>query len=713
MFGSRAARLALAALTFGVGLAFPTTAGATHGCAPGAPRHYCAPPPPQNLVVEQGTDWRAQTRYTFHWNNPGGHSHPIPAARITMAHPASGYVSPEYRYVDSAGITSLSIDVPSSPGVWHVWIHLEDSSGNHWPNNDAGIDVRFDPTVPGQAEPARANGWIGIAEATSYPQPIRFPREDTRQAVGPSGIKGYMVELQRADRPPCTLLCAQTFVPGETVTHSLSDLPEGRNTLRARAVSGAGVASNAVAEVELPVDLSAPRPSIAGAPPAEQWQRTPVTVSLQGEDQAHLSGMAPAPDGEPVEGGTYLEARVGDGPPRRLRGGSASLEIAEDGEHAVSLRAVDFAGNPSPERQATVRVDRTAPETVVFEEQEPNDPRRIVVAASDRTSGLAAGQVELRRAGTSTWQALATRRDGGRFVAYVDDETLDGTASYELRARVRDVAGNEAIGDRRRSGARAVVNPGTLRGQTVLTTEFRGVDGRRANCKAQKGRKRRKRPAAGATARAKPRAKPRCRATGRAPSVELPLGKTATVTGQVVTRGGRPIAGAAVEVQARLARSGAQFAREGGTATDGGGRFSYTVPAGASRTLRFVYPGTNTLRPSASELGLVVPASSLLRVSRRRVRLGQRVTFSGRLATLGVELPPSGVLVELQARDRGRWRKFATARTDSRGGWSYRFRFERTRGRVTYPLRAVVHRQDAWPFGDGMSRRAKITVRGR
>jgi hypothetical protein len=107
-------------------------------------------------------------------------------------------------------------------------------------------------------------------------------------------------------------------------------------------------------------------------------------------------------------------------------------------------------------RGVAVKVDGTPPETVAFEATDPADPRRVSVIVADRTSGVASGRIELRRAG-GVWKPVATRIEHDRLVAQLDDAALRAGA-YELRALVADVAGNETVGTRRVDGA-----PATLR----------------------------------------------------------------------------------------------------------------------------------------------------------------------------------------------------------------------------------------------------------
>jgi hypothetical protein len=126
--------------------------------------------------------------------------------------------------------------------------------------------------------------------------------------------------------------------------------------------------------------------------------------------------------------------------------------------------------------------------------------------------------------------------------------------------------------------------------------------------------------------------------------------------------------------------------------------------------LRFEYGGTRLTRPAQAELRVLVPARSAIAVNRGFALNGQAVRFRGRLR--GGPVPDGGKLIDLQAFYRGRWRTFATPRTDSRGRWSYEYRFEATRGVVTYRFRARIRREAAYPYELGHSRAVRVTVRG-
>jgi hypothetical protein len=187
----------------------------------------------------------------------------------------------------------------------------------------------------------------------------------------------------------------------------------------------------------------------------------------------------------------------------------------------------------------------------------------------------------------------------------------------------------------------------------------------------------------------------------------IALGGKLSVRG---TLGGVP-AGTTLLLNSQVDRAGApvKFGRTPLT-VDAAGRFSYRVPAGPSRTLRFAQtiPGASTFACSAP-LKVNVKASTSLTASPRAVRPGGRVRFKGRLK--GGYVPEGGKVVELQAHERGRWRTITTLRTDAKGAFSYRYRFSFRAAGTTFPVRVRIRHEGTYPFALGYSKRVKVRVR--
>jgi hypothetical protein len=169
--------------------------------------------------------------------------------------------------------------------------------------------------------------------------------------------------------------------------------------------------------------------------------------------------------------------------------------------------------------------------------------------------------------------------------------------------------------------------------------------------------------------------------------------------------------GALVRVFSRVARAGAPE-KLGRTPIVAGadGRFTYRVPAGPSRGLRFAFrSGTDVLFGCSKVLDVAVKARSTLKASPRTIRSGRSVRFSGKLR--GGYVPTGGKLVELQAHERGRWRSITTLRTNAKGAFRYRYRFSFRAAGTTFPVRVRVRRDDSYPFALGTSKSVRVRVR--
>jgi hypothetical protein len=176
------------------------------------------------------------------------------------------------------------------------------------------------------------------------------------------------------------------------------------------------------------------------------------------------------------------------------------------------------------------------------------------------------------------------------------------------------------------------------------------------------------------------------------------------LSGRLTTAVGQPISGAAIDVRATPAFSGAKTLTMPSQRTDADGRFSLSVPAGASsRTLRFAYRAhLDDARPAAiGALRLVTRAGIALGVSPHTASAGSSIFFRGRLR--GRPIPRGGKQLVLEARSPGSaWIQFKVVRTDPRGRYraSYRFKFP---GPADYRFRVRSEAESDYPFAAGSS----------
>jgi hypothetical protein len=358
------------------------------------------------------------------------------------------------------------------------------------------------------------------------------------------------------------------------------------------------------------------------------------------------------------------------------------MAVPHPGEWTLSVWRRDAAGNEAEDNASvpvTLRYDPEPPQ-LAFEAQLAADPTLVTVGVTDPVSGLADGAIEISAAGSGVWQTLATQKDGSRLVTRIDDAALP-PGGYVLRARARDQAGNEASTDRRVDGQ-----------PMAITLPLRTGVAFRAGFERTIARRGKRRPV-----------------VVLRPAARVGFMERARIVGRLATSDGRAISGAPVQVLSRTGTEPDQLVDT--LTTDADGRFRSVATGTNSRTLRLVYGGSSLTLPTQTALEMRVPAATSVRVSRRRLRNGQAVTFSGRVR--GLPVPAAGKLVEVQVRFSDRWQTFRTTRSDATGSWSSRYRFQRTRGVQHYHFRVRLPNEGGYPFETSVSRTLAVQVRGR
>jgi hypothetical protein len=462
-----------------------------------------------------------------------------------------------------------------------------------------------------------------------------------------------------------------------TIPVDLSRLSDGAHQARVVAYDAAGQATGGQPFSVL-VDNSAPgTPSSAGVEGGEGWRR-------HNDFDVHWENPIEqfAPIGAvhwrlcPITGGSCASGRRAGGDITRLD----DLAASSPGENDLAIWLEDAAGNQDPDRarHLRLRLDTEDP-TLDFAETDPSDPLRVAVNVHDSQSGLADGEIEIRRVGGSSWYPIDTRVEGSQLVGIVDDERFHN-GSYRLRARAADGAGNEASTDRRANGAQMSLRL-PLRVETRLRVGLPHVTRRHGK-----------------------------KVTHFRPTGRVRFGHRARIRGTLENREGQAIDDAMIHVYSKTRGSPKDFARVGLVHTDRRGRFSYLAKATRSRVLKFRYVGSRRIRAQSREVVLQVPALSTIRASDHSMIVGDSVTFTGRLIT--GPIPRAGKLMEMQAFFRGRWRTFSTVRTEKRGRWRFGYRFGGTRGVVRYRFRVRVPPEAGYPFVLGGSPTAFVTVRG-
>ncbi len=195
---------------------------------------------------------------------------------------------------------------------------------------------------------------------------------------------------------------------------------------------------------------------------------------------------------------------------------------------------------------------------------------------------------------------------------------------------------------------------------------------------------------------------------GTAKRVLVRHGRRVAIVGRLLDAAGAGIGGARVGAAWKVA--GRRWIARSGVTTRSDGRFTYRLPPGASRAVRFAYYAFSDSRtPTLSTVVQVdVRAPLAIAADRRRVDGDRVVRLSGRVAAAGA-VPRAGALLTLQGFQRGwGWRTFRSVRTDRRGRWSTTYRFRLSSGR--FGFRAVLPGQPGVPFAAGTSKPVFVVV---
>src|SRR4051794_1727098 len=312
-----------------------------------------------------------------------------------------------------------------------------------------------------------------------------------------------------------------------------------------------------------------------------------------------------------------------------------------------------------------------------------------------------------QQTGYCTYVALQACPGAHSDVMTLDTRTVpDGT--YELAVRATDAAGNKRtvvvgapvvidnVADQ--PGAKPVILVPPAPGPQDATGA-RGAQGAPGAVLTLNGSN----AAAGASLRASFSAT-------HSRTIRSAYAKKMLITGQLAAPSGAPIAGARVSVMQQDKIPGAPLTAVGQVVTDGGGRFVYVTTAVRSRSLRFGYrtPLEGAHFSPTTDVGPAVIAKLTLATNHRSLRNGQAVVFRGS----GAGAPPQvRKVVELQVKKGSRWMTFRSTRLRN-GRFSERYRFTRTRGRITYVFRARVREEVGFPFLTSHSPTVKVTVRG-
>jgi hypothetical protein len=526
------------------------------------------------------------------------------------------------------------------------------------------------PAINGVSGGLWTDGW------KSGNQPVAIDASDN------SGIRRTIVLVDGQQRFKGERACDATQVvpcPNglDTFDVATGAYADGQHSVTVQAVDAAGNVSSASRSIL--VDNSPPGPPQAvTVEGGEGWQSRAAF---------NLRWANPPASGAPTVGVNWQICQSGN-PPTACASGSKdgdkletlnAFQVPKEGDWVLKLWLRDAAGNNTSNNGVSVhlRSDTQAP-TAVFSPIDMADPTRVVVQAADATSGIGSGSVDFKPHTADAWTSVPAMVDGGRLIVNLPDESMaDGL--YDLRGHAVDRAGNEK--------SITTLSDGTPMTVTLPLRSPTHITGGRLQTRKRKGK--------------------RVRYLGT--QLHLRYAHRTRISGRLADKDNKSMAATPLAVSELVDVPGTSWqpVRTLGTSASGSYNFR-TAKRGPSRTIRIRYEGTPTVRPSQADVHLAVTASSTIHRSRRAVRRGRAVRFSGTLR--GGYVPP-GKLVQLQVRVRGRWQTFANPRARRNGAWTYVYKF--TGGPGKYVFRARIPSQAGYPFATGNTERTSVHVRAR
>jgi len=196
---------------------------------------------------------------------------------------------------------------------------------------------------------------------------------------------------------------------------------------------------------------------------------------------------------------------------------------------------------------------------------------------------------------------------------------------------------------------------------------------------------------------------------GKRKAPVVAYGKPVTIKG-VLHCGTVPIRGARILIATLGGPHSAAINNTVQTALDGS--FSYRVPTGPDRTLRFSYTAySNDPGPSATATATIMVRPKItLRIAPHRTSNEHTIHWSGTVE--GAPYPRQGVTLVVEVREGKHWRIFDQTVTNRKGRFHYHYRFRATTESTTYTFRVALPDTGAqdYPYTPGASNTINVHV---
>lgn len=637
-----------------------------------------SPPPKPSAVTLLGTatgGWSKHSKIGASWRNDGEDQESQIQSGIAKSwidiDPLSGQAE-DPSPTANLDRTSRTVAMPGE-GRWRFSLWLEDAAGNLGEHHEMAIGRDTDaPPAPQLDE----NSWVNASDLEAGYRQSWKPAPGS--AGNESGVCGYAVEINSTfNSDPIPEINVGVDDPSFRIP---PDTPPGTNFVHVRSISCAGIASSTATST---IQIDSQAPSIELSPRSTGgWQQKDTFIRLRAQDAA--SGVE------------RIEYRLDSQEFLSSKSSDVSLGL-NDGDHWLSYRSIDNAGNSSATESSHIRID-TAPPTAYFLPSDPDRPTAIRAIVGDSTSGVASGWMEIRSLTRGDeWRPVPTITsprglgESEELLTILDDSTMpDG--SYEIRIRASDRAGNAIATEPGISATqrRVIILP--LRSKPTIKS---GLTATRTICQRTR--------------------RVRCKKNrvldhnGTQPRNVVRYRQPVHLTGDLHDAEGRPLNGKTISIFGSVS-DGPTFL-VGQCTTERDGSFNYRLPTGPSRKLIARYDGDHRTLPAQSQSTLGVQATTTLRVGPKRVAWGTSVVFSGRISSGGHAVPVGGKDISIQFLNGAPQMTGVLTKSDVNGRFRQTYTFSRAVDKpVRYRFRAAIISSPAWPFLTGYSRPVTVTV---
>jgi len=293
----------------------------------------------------------------------------------------------------------------------------------------AAIDDSTAPGVSIQGGGLASGGWVSGVQGLTWSASDNVGIQTWRHLIGGQRVDNDGLR----DCGDFNRVCPN-LDSAEHLAYNTASLPDGPHTVTAEAVDRAGNSASASATFSSDNHAAAPPQNLA-VDGGDGWRARPGFRVTWTNPVDGYSGLRRAVYQlcRPRTGECVSEASPEPTASRATTSGV--IGVPRQGDWTLQLYLQDDAGNADPNsaRTAHLRYDSDPPNSAVFDNVDPNDPRHVGVAVDDAGSGLGSGEIDVRAAGSNEWTSLPAQVQGDDLVAAIDDEILP-RGHFELRA---------------------------------------------------------------------------------------------------------------------------------------------------------------------------------------------------------------------------------------------------------------------------------------